>query len=119
MRRGPKGSESASFDAGSGSATLVCTASGAENHVPPHAQAELALGRRATRAPTLSVLELVADGVCLHACCRSEQSDGLLMEQPSVGVRAAEGVPTRSQQAPAETARRASGLLSVATVKER
>jgi hypothetical protein len=35
--------------------------------MPPHAQAELALGRRATRAPTLSVLETVAAGpVCMR-----------------------------------------------------
>jgi hypothetical protein len=68
MRRGPRGSESASFDAGSGSATLLVHVLGGENHVPPHAQAELALGRRATRAPTLSEMELVAaEPVCMRA----------------------------------------------------
>jgi hypothetical protein len=39
MRRGWPGSESASFDAGSGSATLLSTAVEGAHHVPPHAQA--------------------------------------------------------------------------------
>jgi hypothetical protein len=43
----------------------------AAHHVPPHAQAELALGRRATRAPMLSEATVVAARAfsCMRAAC--------------------------------------------------
>jgi hypothetical protein len=82
--------------------------------MPPHAQAALALGRRATRAPTLSVMETVAEwSVCMRDVAAVWFET---VEQHTLGITAAEGGVATSR---AETARRTSGLLSVATVKER
>ncbi|EAT79436.1 hypothetical protein SNOG_13109 [Parastagonospora nodorum SN15] len=78
--------------------------------------AELALGRRATRAPTLSEMELVAaEPVCMRAVAAIRgRADSFILH--SGGSRGPDMLSARSQtRQPEESARRASGVLSVAT----